>query len=342
MESLIEAVDTHGILGADVFKINIEQSAASVTLEDVENGNKNGEIVIKHDNIDYSSIPGLIPGEITYKFVLAYNGTMSRNSGTYAQIVLDRAGAFDTVNIPTFKYSPEGLVYTDTENIGSGTVLNINFLTSEANILQWRGVPVGGNNTGFDISSYTYPFTITKLPNRDGQVTFLDGWYTATFAIYKNAHLGNRVTKNQIFGYEGEVYTASKTGILGASGGTLFVSNTGNPQDGSGVVLNRTTYKEFILDANTITGVETNTPASVVNTQILALPELNQSIIDNVLVGATSTECDDKCLLADWQKLQQKKIASHIQFLNGNFRKCQVIVESSRVVCYNRNLKNCN
>lgn len=340
MESLIEALDTHGVLSHDVFKIDIFKSAASTWLSDVENGNKNGAMNIKHNNIDYSAVPGLIPGDVTYKFFLTYNGTMSRNSATYSQVVLEEAGPFNAIDAPLFKYQPSSSTHV-LHPINDNTVLNINFLTSEANILQWRGVPVGGNNTGFDVNRYSYPFTPTVLPNVSGGDTFFDGWYTSSFAVFKNAHTGDKVAKDQVFGHEGTVYTAPRDGYLHASGDILYVNEDGATISPTSKLVEKTTYKEFLLLTNRETGVETNTPYVSATTQILTTPELNNAIIETVLVGATSTECNEKCAIADWQKLQQKKIAANIQFQNGNYRKSQVIIESSRVVCNNRNLKNC-
>jgi hypothetical protein len=335
---LVELKDTHGALAYDVFKIDIEESAAKVWLSDNPTIGDNSILNMIYNNIDYRAIPGADPAKLTYKFVLTYNGTMFRNDKTYAQLIKNETGKLDPGAPPLFTYSPEGLKYPQDIN-PQDVILNVHFLTGEANILQFKGVPVGGNNGPFEyVAKYSYPFSVSKLPNtRDGK-TYMDGWYSGTFAVYKDKLNYSAVVEGDIFGFKGKVYTATVSGILTDLGTHVVVVDS----EGVYTELVETTFEEFMVDINSNNSIVTNAPHHSVTTQVLVTSELNEAMINQLLNTATSTECDDKCAIANWQKLQQKRIGAYIQFDNSNFRKAQVIIESSRTVCANRHLKNCN
>lgn len=337
---LVEPKDTHGALAYDVFKIDIEESVIQAWLSDDPHKGENTVLNFIPGNIDYRAIPGIGLGSLTYKNVLTYNGTMYRNTSTYAQLLIDEESELDIHNPPEFKYTPDNLMYPKNAE-ASDVILNIDFRTGEANILQFKGVPVGGNNGPFEaVYRYTYPFSTSKLPNtRDGKV-YMDGWYTNTFVIYKDKQPGDLVVEGDIFSFKGGVYRAAISGTLTANAQLfIIVDVTVMPP----IIREPTTvtFEQFMLDINRDDSIATHSPQYSATTQLLITSELNEAAINQIIDTATSTECDEKCAIADWQKLQQKRIGAYIQFTQENFRKAQVIVESSRAVCANRTLKNC-
>lgn len=321
-------VDTHGALVLEEAKIDVYKPC----LESVVNSPR--ELSITYNNIDFKAIPGLNPARVTYRFTLSYNGTMGRDNSLYSQVVMDEVGILNIADLPVFTYKSDELAY-DIDILPSDVILNLNFLTAEANILQFKGVPIGGNNGPFTISSvnkYTFPFTIDKMVTGSGTTTYFDGWYTATFVIFKDMEEGVETpTSAGIYAYKGVLYEVT-------SGSTLHLSEDGVIISGGNTL--KSSYEDYILKIGAYEKLDPLAGLYLANSQIMVTQELNDAIIKEVKDSAEDPACDDTCTIADWQKLQQKKLGSYIYFTEHNFRHSQVILESARKAC-NRNYKNC-
>lgn len=318
---LVCVKDTHGALTYDILKHDIEDQAADA--KDVD-----GALHISYKNINYLSIPGADPADLSYKFYLTYNGTNGRNS-LYSTVVLDEQGLLEITNTPEFIYKPEGFSEKMSELPPGVENLDITYYTSEANILQFKPVvsQCDGSVT-MTVMRHTYPHNIKYPPNVSNERVNYDGWYTATYAVFKNLKNGNKVVKGSMYSSNGVVGKAIKTS-------NVYVRDNGVAYIGEKEALEPITYEEFILFSNNLTGIESNAPGHVANSQLLVTKDLNKAIIDSIkeVNASYSDDCDNLCEIGDWQKLQQKRIASCILFKEGSFKKAQVVVESTRQSC---------
>jgi len=334
-------VDSHGVLIKDIFKLDPEESVVDTRVEYIEGFDivtYIPKLVLSYSNIDYVSLPGLIPDNSTYMYVLAYNGTLGRSSGLYSQVVLTEEGVLDVTSPPVFTYEPNNLQYS-VNTKPSDVILDINFYTAEANILQFKGVPVGGNNGPWEsVYKYSYPFDMTLTPASVNKKTYFDGWYTSTFVVFRDVGNGSQAIENEIYSYEGFVGKAVATGRFEiTSGGDLVLVDT--DQNIIEEPLATITYEEFILASNNFTDINSSGGGLLANTQVMVSDELNNAIIAELKSISLDPACDDVCTIGDWQKLQQKRLGSHIYFREGDFRKAQIIMESARRFCATTNKK---
>lgn len=326
--------DSHGALTSTLYKVDIEQTCLTSTVHH----NESGEPVLSviYDNIAYDRISAGVPTGYTYKFVMSYMGTMGRKD-LYSQIVMNESGELTTTAPPRFDYTVGGLMYESAKP--SDVILNVNFYTGEANILQFKGVPVGGNNPPFqNVYKYSYPFTATMLPNRAGTESYFDGWYNNVYVVFTDIVYGDVAVKGDIYGHKGTTGLAAVDGTFAFDGETLqIIDAEGEPH---APFTDTETYEEVMLAIGRLSGDATGAPGLMADSQILVTEELNNAIINELKEIACDPACDDTCSIADWQKLQQKRLGAYIHFTEGNFRKSQVIVESSRKTC-SRTDKSC-
>jgi len=334
---IVYAKDTHGALTYDVLKHDIEAPAVSA-----KDNDENLELI--YNNIAYDSIPGLDPDNTTYLFYLTYNGTNKRNTMLFSTLLLEEAGELDISDLPKFVYSVKGYAddYTYEECPECNqTIIDINFYTREANILQFNAEPgmCTTDQSRIPTIRYTYPYKATIAPNIEDQLVQYDGWYTATYAVIKDKESGDPIVKGDIFAHGGRVYTSPIDG-------TFVARSTDDEKDkildGDGVEheLSQIKYEEFILAANSYIGYETHMDTLIANSQILVTKRINEAIIDAVkAVNTDYTGCEtyNLCSIDAWQKLQQKRIAAYILWLESNFNQAQVVVESARESCRNNN-----
>jgi len=328
--------DTHGGLTSSILKILPEN--ACMTSSIIKNAGGEPAVKIVYDNIDFAYIPSGT-SNMSYKFLLGYMGTMGREQ-LYTQIVKNEDGKLNVSVPPSFEYTVNGLMYppnTDPNQV----VLNVNFYTGEANILQFKGVPVGGNNSPFQaVYKYTYPFTMESLPNRDNKNTYLDGWYQSTFVLLRDVSDGNLATKDQLYGFDGTTGLATTDGIF-------KIDETGilrilNPAGELVEAFNKnSSYQEVMLAIMQLSDSNSLSAGMFADTQTLITEEINSAIVNELKDIASDPSCDKTCSIADWQKLQQKKLGAFIHFTEGNFRKAQIILESARRTCSNSNTKYC-
>ena len=318
---LVCVKDTHGALAYDILKHDIEDQAASA--KDVD-----GALHITYSNINYLSIPGAIPTELTYKFYLTYNGTNGRNA-LYSTVVMDEEGELDITALPEFIYTPEGFSQKIEDMPQELENLDITYYTNEANILQFK--PVVSHCDGsvtLTVMRHTYPHSVKYPPNVSNQRVNYDGWYTATYAVFKDLQDGDNVVKDSLYSYKGVVGKARANGTVFTDNGKVYIANMVE-------ALVEISYEEFILYSNNLTGIESNAPGHIANSQLLVTRDINSAIIESVkeVNASYSDDCDNLCEIGDWQKLQQKRIASCILFKEGSFKKAQVVIESSRKSC---------
>ncbi|MCK5788260.1 MAG: hypothetical protein KAH32_04650 [Chlamydiia bacterium] len=318
---LVCVKDTHGALAYDILKHDIEDQ--SIKAED-----KEGELYITYKNINYLSIPGVDPRELTYKFYLTYNGTNGRNS-LYTTLLMEKESILDISSPPIFIYSPEGFSKKYVETPEELENLDITYYTNEANILQFKPVVSHcDGSTTLTVMSHNYPHSIKYPPNISNQRINYDGWYTATYAVFKNLVKDDYVTKGALYSNAGIVGKAKDFGEVFIEDGIAYFTEDEE-------ALEEITYEEFILAANNLTGIESNSSGHIVNSQILVTKDINTNIIESLtnINSSYTDDCDTLCEIADWQKLQQKRIASCILFKEGAYKKAQVIMESARKSC---------
>jgi len=329
--------DSHGALTSVLQKLGTETCVSAEVLYDDA---RKPVLSINYNNIDYRSIITDTGRGKTYGFVLSYMGTMGRKQ-LYSQVVVEDNGKLNAAEPPEFKYSVDGLYYTQDVK-PDDVVLNINFYTGEANILQFKGVPVGGNNPPFQSVykySYSYPFTMNSLPNRSGVDSFFDGWYNAIYVIFNDVLEGNQAIKGDVYGYAGEWGLASASGTFGINNNDelVILDYAGNITLAFDL---DSTYEEKMLAIGRLEGNDTFTVGMMADSQILVTEEINNAIVTEIRNIACDPACDDACTIADWQKLQQKRLGAYINFIEGEFRKAQVILESARKSC-SINSKSC-
>jgi len=325
--------DTDGGLSEPLYKIDPNESALNSSIEYLLEGNPS--IITVPSNIDYTVIPD-IGSNMTYRYILNYNSTMGRKR-LFSQLVKDEQGVLDVGNLPVFTYTPAALDYNaDTKN--EDVVLYVNFYTQEANILQFIGGE--GNTPPFEaVYSHTFPFSADLMPNFNGQDVFLDGWYSQVFVIFKDVKAGDIAIKGNIYGYNGISGTASISGTFRIDQNTQELKI----EDENGELVepfNASNYADIMLAIWTLTNMDANASGYMVNTQTIVTEETNLAIINEIKNISLDPACDDICSIADWQRLQQKKLGAYIHFTEGNYRKAQVILESAREVC-GRNIKGC-
>lgn len=325
--------DSHGIITNDGNKIDPFESVLSASVEHTSTADHtySPTLHIAYDNIDYNNIPNFPLGDITYKYILAYNGTMSRSKGLYSQVLDTKEGQL-AVDMPlAFKYNPQELQYTQGTE-AEAVILDVNFYTAEANILQFKGVPVGGNNGPFtNVYKYSYPFNMSYTPMSEYNKTYFDGWYTSTLVLYRDVTHNLTAIAGEVYAFRGVVGKANASGVFDISStGVLTIYADGVYTEDP---LTPLTYEEFILESNNLMGVNSHDTGVLANTQILVTDELNNAIINELKNISCDPACDDTCSIADWQKLQQKRLGAYIYFTEDDYRKAQVIIESSRSVC---------
>jgi hypothetical protein len=336
---IVYTKDTHGALTYDVLKHD-KEAPAVIAHDDNEN------LIMSYSNIDYASIPGLSPNHTSYLFFLTYNGTNKRNKMLFSTILLQETGILDIFSPPSFTYSVNGEVNKYIEGCPEcdQTIIDINFYTREANILRFNtdpGLCTTDQNRIPNIR-YTYPFKVTVAPNVEDNEVQYDGWYTATFAVIKDIYDEANVLKGDIIGYNGKVYLVPVDGEFAASENEGVKDVIISP-DGVTHELFDITYEQFILAANGLLDFNTGTTTLVANSQILVTKRINETIIDEVKkVNTDYTGCEtyNLCSIDSWQKMQQKRIAAYILWLESNFNRAQIVVESARESCRN-NSDNC-
>jgi len=317
--------DTHGALTYDILKHDIEDTALEAV--DID-----GSLHVTYRNINYKSIPGVIPGSLTYKFYLTYNGTNGRNS-LYSTVLMDEEGILDLKDQPEFVYSPKEFA-KDVINVPERLKnIDITFFTSEANILQFKPVEsICDGTTTYTVMSHKYPHHIGSPTNVSSKQVNYDGWYTATFAVFKDLKAGDCIIKDEVYSYKGVVGKAAASGDVVENGGELYIGD-----DLEALV--ELTYDEFILHANNLTGIATESAGHIANSQILVTKDINAAIINSIkkVNEDTCDNCSNLCEIGEWQKLQQKKLAAFILFREGDFKKAQIVLESARVSCSTNN-----
>lgn len=327
--------DTFGGLTMPLLKVLPEYSCltSSIGISDENTLSLN----TSYDNIDYDAITNGGSNSLTYRYFLSYMGTMGRKQ-LYSQLLMDETGVLKKTTPPSFTYEHNGLQYAE-GTAPDDVVLSVNFYTGEANILQFKGVPVGGNNPPFmNVYKYSYPFTTKLLPNRANNTNYFDGWYKQLFVVFRDVTAGDSAIKGKLYGYQGTSGLATMDGTFKETVGGLTIesyagTSTSAFEDG--------TYEEVMLSISELTGTEANSVGLFADTQTLVTQEINNAIINELKDIALDPMCDDKCAIADWQKLQQKKVGAYIHFTEKNFRKAQVILESARVACFNNGKNYC-
>jgi len=321
--------DTHGGLTSELLKIDPEDSCLTSSVSLTDTGNL--KLTTVYNNIDYSAITAGNSENFTYRYFLSYLGTMGRKQ-LYSQLLNDETGVLDKSTPPRFEYVQGELQYTPGTQ-PSDVILNVDFRTREANILKFKmGIPLGGNSAPFQaVYRLAYPYHMDMLPNRAKNKDYFDGWYKQVLVIFRDVLDGELATKGKLYGYKGTSGLASISGVFVEQDGKLLIrgKECGKLYD----AFIDGTYEENMLSISELTGIETLAKGIFADTQTLLMPEINQGIINELKDISLNPVCDDKCSIADWQKLQQKKLGAFIHFTEGNFRKAQVILESARTVC---------
>ncbi|MCK5788532.1 MAG: hypothetical protein KAH32_06015 [Chlamydiia bacterium] len=335
--SVIENTDSHGALANDIYKVFPKESACVTTL--VGDTDMKG-VKMVYSNMDFAAIPGLDVNNATCYFIHSYNGTMYKHNKLFRQEVYSEVSIFNKNVLPTYIYNPPAEA-VKAKNIESGEAfVEVDFRTGEAGLLQLKGTPVGGNNAPF-LARYSFPARIDS-PNYSDSTLYLDGWYTSEFLIFKDVSSGMRVAAGMYVSHKGQLMTILKDGIIVMVYGETFILIGNDGMIISGGISYTVDKDELLMYAYTKDSADANATFNFVATQTLITYALNENLIKEIMNGAADVECDKICTIADWQRLQQKKIGAHIQFINGNYRKAQVIVESARTSCNNRNFKDCN
>lgn len=331
--------DTFGGLVTPNMKVDIEEPCLTSTIGISDKNILSLNTV--YDNIDYSAIPRGGSTAFTYRYFLSYMGTMGRKQ-LYSQLLNDETGVLKTSSPPHFKYSHNGLRY-ENETEPEDVVLSVDFHTGEANILQFKGVPVGGNNPPFqNVYKYSYPFTVNSMPNRSNKTNYFDGWYKQLFVIFRDVLEDAVAIKGKLYGFRGESGLAADNGVFKykVAGDTTVLMIL--LEDGTSVdAFEEGDYETTMLSVAELINVDGNSVGIFADTQTLVLKEVNTAIINELKDIALDPMCDDKCSIADWQKLQQKKIGAYIHFTESNFRKAQIILESARQACFNKGKSYC-
>jgi hypothetical protein len=149
--------------------------------------------------------------------------------------------------------------------------------------------------------------------------------------IFRDVKVGDMAVKDRIYGYKGTSGLAADDGVFSVDfdGNLMIETKSGDIVK----AFNAGTYESIVMAITEMVGTDRYSQGIFTDTQTLVVEEINQAIINEIKVISLDPACDDKCSIAEWQKLQQKKLGAYVHFLEANFRKAQIILESARQAC---------
>lgn len=340
----IEIQDTYGSLKEIDLKIDASRQTLSGWFTDAETMTKR-ILTLSPSNIDFETLNGEAEG-VTYKQVLQYNGTLNTKSNIFTQILVDKTTIAKVFHAPTLEYSPDGLPISYEEDYIDERVLDLDFHTGQADVLEFRQGELrqGEKKYRTEVWKHSYPTIVRNYPNVDDNVVYLDGWYTYSFVRFVDITEGQILTAGRHYGYKGEVFKCTVNGSAYPTDKGVFVSeeSDGEPRILEIFPMGKTVedIKSMRSEVATAEGPGDLNGRAFLDSQILITDEIRDEIIAEVIC-ASENIVKSNCDFLDWQKLTISRQAAYVMFENGLFRNAQKVIEASRKMCRTRTDRKC-
>lgn len=324
--------DTNGDLSKELLKIYPDEQAVKAWL--VTEGDKR-VLKASPSNIRFDSIPSIAPS--TYKTFLAYNGTLGYDDKVFSTVVAEDSGVFNPSSAPQITFNPGGVMAPDIEEL-EDMVIDIKLYNGTVDILEYsNGILANGEKSYFVKAKRSYPTTITSLPNITGNLVRLDGWYSYTTVIFRDAIPGNLAVEGAYYGFEGMIFKASDSGMFIKD--TEGINIVPEASDMKVAQKESSDYEGILFSLNESSGISAHANNIYIHSQILVLDEMRDAITAEAIENANAAHSGN---FMDWQKLALKHTAAQVYFKNELFEKAQVLIESawskSQIDTYNTNL----